>query len=280
MSRPTVRQQARSQPSLIVRVNQGSLQPALFCAPPHSGLLLGYINLARHTAPGRPIRVFAPPPIDETFEPYTVKSLAIQYLEAMRAEQPAGPYVLIGYCFGGWVTYEMACALERAGEQPQLLILVECYYEGWILTQTPVRQAMVKLGHGARRAAEHVRRGPAHWAALRQRVAELRQESSLQEEFERLIGAGLPLPQQLRDPQFPNRMAARSFDPAPYSGRTLLFEASTPRAGEYPAALMGWGDLLQGQVEVCALADDLKSLLSEPVVSQVARRIEAALEQR
>ena len=287
LSRPTVRGVAQSlqvTPAclsrLIVRVSEGSLQPALFCAPPHSGLLLGYLNLARHTAPGRAIRVFTPPPVAEALEPYTVKSLAVQYLDAMRAEQPTGPYVLIGYCFGGWVAYEMACALERARAQPQLLILVECYYEGWLLSQTPVRQAMMKLGHGARRAAAHVRRGPSHWAALRQRVSELRRESSLQEEFDRLIAAGLPLTEQLRDPRFANRMAARSFAPAPYSGRTLLFEASSPRAGEYPAALMGWGDLLQGHVEVCTLADDLKSLLSEPVVSQVARRIEAALAQR
>ena len=38
---------------------------------------------------------------------------ASRYLADLRALQPAGPYFLGGYCFGGYLAYEMACSGRR-----------------------------------------------------------------------------------------------------------------------------------------------------------------------
>lgn len=276
---PTIREltEPLPPPSAAVTVRAGGSQPPLFCVPPHSGLLIGYWNLARHLAPGRPVICLRPPEIDDAFQPYSVKDLAFDYLDAVRAIQPRGPYYLAGHCFGGSVAYEMACLLEQAGQEVALLVLIECYYEGWIEAQPLARRASARLRHGAQRTIVHLQGGPSHWAALRRRVTELRLEANLQEEFERLVDAGGPLPSHLCDPRFANRLAAGAFAPEPYSGRVLLFESAHPRAGEYPAPLMGWGNLLRGEAGLCRLTGEFQSLLSEPVVAELARELDSSL---
>lgn len=46
----------------------------------------------------------------------SVEAMAAAYLTAVRARQPAGPYHLCGYSFGGLVAFEMARRLAQAGE--------------------------------------------------------------------------------------------------------------------------------------------------------------------
>ncbi len=46
----------------------------------------------------------------------TIETMAEEYLAAVKARQPNGPYFLCGYSFGGLVAFEMACRLEARGE--------------------------------------------------------------------------------------------------------------------------------------------------------------------
>jgi thioesterase domain-containing protein len=49
------------------------------------------------------------------------ESLARQYVAAIRAVQPEGPYFLFGYSLGGLIAFAMACQLEDAGQKVALL---------------------------------------------------------------------------------------------------------------------------------------------------------------
>ncbi|MBL9187585.1 MAG: amino acid adenylation domain-containing protein [Opitutaceae bacterium] len=55
----------------------------------------------------------------------SVEALAAIHLAAIRAIQPAGPYRLAGFSFGGVVVFEMAQQLRRAGETVELLFLLD-----------------------------------------------------------------------------------------------------------------------------------------------------------
>ena len=55
----------------------------------------------------------------------TVQAMATDYLAAIRARQPEGPYYLCGYSFGGLVAFEMACRLKQAGEEVGLVGLFD-----------------------------------------------------------------------------------------------------------------------------------------------------------
>ena len=60
----------------------------------------------------------------------SVEASARRALEAIRAVQPAGPYYLAGYSFGGAVAFDMACRLEAVGEQVGLLAVLDSYAPG------------------------------------------------------------------------------------------------------------------------------------------------------
>ncbi len=47
----------------------------------------------------------------------TIQELARDYLDAIRAAQPFGPYRLLGWSFGGAVCAELAHLIEAAGEK-------------------------------------------------------------------------------------------------------------------------------------------------------------------
>jgi thioesterase domain-containing protein len=51
--------------------------------------------------------------------------MAADYLEDIRAMQPAGPYSLVGECLGGIVVYEIARQLVAQGQQIGTLVLID-----------------------------------------------------------------------------------------------------------------------------------------------------------
>jgi amino acid adenylation domain-containing protein len=54
-----------------------------------------------------------------------VEDMAAHYLAEIRAVQPAGPYFLGGYSFGGLVAFEIAQQMQRHGQRVALLFLLE-----------------------------------------------------------------------------------------------------------------------------------------------------------
>ncbi|BAM88163.1 non-ribosomal peptide synthase [Bradyrhizobium oligotrophicum S58] len=56
-----------------------------------------------------------------------IPTLARRYLAAIRAVQPAGPYLLGGWSFGGTVAYEISCQLAAAGETVAHLFLLDSF---------------------------------------------------------------------------------------------------------------------------------------------------------
>jgi thioesterase domain-containing protein len=105
----------------------GNLSP-LFCVHPLSGLSWCYSGLPQHIRTDYPIyglqaRSFNQPEI----LPQTLQEMVADYVEQIRAIQPAGPYHLLGWSFGGLVAYSLASHLQLQGEQVALLALLDTY---------------------------------------------------------------------------------------------------------------------------------------------------------
>jgi aspartate racemase len=195
--------------------------------------------------------------------------------------QPNGPIILSGLCFGGCVAYEMACQLRARGRKVELLVLLECFNDRWLVGQSFPGRAWAQTALVARRAAYHlaraVRLGPLiGWEYFIKRLAVAKavlDGARRQREFEQLAEMGRPLSAELSKAGFANRAATRAWIPTAYDGRVVLLGGAEPRAGFYAARCMGWAGLLQGEV-VCALfSDELRGLFAEPAVHQVARRL-------
>jgi acetoacetyl-CoA synthetase len=79
-----------------------------------------------------------------------VESMAAEYLKAIRAQQPQGPYHLCGYSFGGLVAFEMARQLSARGERIGLMCLLDTLpsplrWPSVLLLASPCSRIMLRL---------------------------------------------------------------------------------------------------------------------------------------
>ncbi len=58
---------------------------------------------------------------------YGIKQIAEKYIEILKRRQPQGPYILGGWCYGGVIAHEMACQLEKAGDDVRYLFLLDSH---------------------------------------------------------------------------------------------------------------------------------------------------------
>ncbi|HEY3778291.1 MAG TPA: amino acid adenylation domain-containing protein [Rhizomicrobium sp.] len=112
--------------SHLVALRKEGTRPPLFLVHALFGNVLQYLDLAGRLQTDRPIYGLQARGADTRQAPHqTVAEMAAAYLDDIRAVQPQGPYALAGYSFGGLIAYEMACRLREAGEQVDLLALIE-----------------------------------------------------------------------------------------------------------------------------------------------------------
>jgi acetoacetyl-CoA synthetase len=87
-----------------------------------------FSQLAKHIRTGHPIYGIQAKGVDGMEEPFErIEDMAEFYLDALNQLQPQGPYILIGYSFGGLVALEMAQRLSHDGKNVALLVLVDTY---------------------------------------------------------------------------------------------------------------------------------------------------------
>jgi thioesterase domain-containing protein len=143
------------QPSLprsspIIQIKAGSEKPPIFIAHGLCGIVR-FTELARHIPTGQPIYGIQGKGIDGMEEPFErVEDMARFYLEELEKLYPQGPYILIGYSFGGLVALEMAQRLSETGTNVALLVLLDAYPHPRYMTW-PVRLRLF-----ATRARSHV----------------------------------------------------------------------------------------------------------------------------
>ncbi|HEX5541914.1 MAG TPA: amino acid adenylation domain-containing protein [Micromonospora sp.] len=100
----------------------------LFCIHPASGVSWGYAGLLRHLDADQPLYgLQAPGFADPAAAGSGIAELVTQYRREIQAVQAHGPYRLLGWSFGGVVAHALACALRAAGEEVELLAILDGY---------------------------------------------------------------------------------------------------------------------------------------------------------
>ncbi|MDQ2149947.1 amino acid adenylation domain-containing protein [Alcaligenaceae bacterium C4P045] len=104
-------------------------RPALFCVHPAGGLSWCYGALARALSPDRTVyglqaRGLHP---DCPDAPESIAAMASEYVDALLALQPAGPYHLAGWSVGGIIVQAMAAELHRRGHPVGALAMLDAY---------------------------------------------------------------------------------------------------------------------------------------------------------
>ena len=99
----------------------GTRPPLIFLHGDVLGAGLYCREVARRLGPDQPVYVVGPP---RPGGPATIEAMAAAELDWIRAVA-GGRYRLAGFCNGGLVAYEIARQLEQAGEQSELVVMID-----------------------------------------------------------------------------------------------------------------------------------------------------------
>ncbi|MER8041397.1 amino acid adenylation domain-containing protein [Streptomyces sp. NPDC094032] len=115
---------------LLPLSTRGTRRP-LFCVHPGTGVGWAYAGLAKHLGDEQPLYALQARSLsDPGHRPAGVEEMADAYLERIRHVQPWGPYRLLGWSFGGLVAHTVAVRLREAGEEVELLALMDVHQTG------------------------------------------------------------------------------------------------------------------------------------------------------
>jgi amino acid adenylation domain-containing protein len=118
----------------LLRVNDAGTRTPFFYL--HGDLFGGgfySLKLSRALGPKQPFYVL--PPRDIRMLPATpsIKEMAAAHLNALRAVRPKGPYIVGGFCIGGLVAYELAQQIKAAGDDVEMLLIIDAAPENRVL---------------------------------------------------------------------------------------------------------------------------------------------------
>ncbi len=253
---PTVAQMARAatgrtsriRPPVVVLQGEGAARP-LFLVHAGGGHLVCYHPLAQLLAPHQPLFGLQARGLDDGLPPlHGVDAMAEYYLEGVRRAQPAGPYRLGGWSYGGMVAWEMARRIRAEGGEVELLALID--------TQPPEPRDTPGLALDHAAVLRRVLTDVFGWGGTASVTADVlrRMEPDAQLEFTaRRLGARMLPPERVAEVaaltrvRMANHNATVDFQPRPYPGRLTYFRsrgsAALPTADE---TVRYWGRLADG----------------------------------
>ncbi|WP_316573505.1 non-ribosomal peptide synthetase [Nocardia canadensis] len=120
----------------------------LFCIHPMYGLAWCYAGLTQYIPARRPIFGLQSPALSQAgYLPGTLTEMARRYVAEIKAQQPHGPYRLMGWSLGGVLAHDVATQLQAAGEQVSLLVMLDSHPDIDVPDfHTAVRDALAELG--------------------------------------------------------------------------------------------------------------------------------------
>ncbi len=258
--------------SLVPLHGAGAGAP-LFAVHPVGGNVFCYRELAHRLNGERPIWGLQARFGDDASA--TVEELAERYLAEVREVRPRGPYLLAGWSFGGLVAFEMARRLTAAGEEVELLALIDSFLprpraagepKGHELTRLLARDLEGLSGRALELSAD----GPAG--------------EGLRPLLDRAVAAGA-LPADVGLARFErlaavyqaNLLAFHRYRPQTYGGRIDLFTAQDGEERSEMAA--AWSEVAGGGLSRHGVPGNHYSVLREPRVEALAEALRARLAQ-
>jgi acyl carrier protein len=264
--------------SALVEIQASGAKPPFFLVHGHGGHVLLFYNLARQLGPDQPFYGIQAVGLDGREPPYTrFEDMARHYIDEMRSVQPKGPYFIGGYCLGGPVAYEMARQLREQGDSVALLVMLDAFCPGYPKLVRFMPRPVFHTLHRLRILAFHFTtmlpplgpgKGTAYLVGWAQR--------GLAGEVWKLLGK----PGPLAVTRAALMQAYRAYDAPPYSGRVILFRATSLPLGIQDSPGMGWAGLAEAGLEIEEMPLYYTTELSGANVEILAERLKARIDQR
>ena len=260
----------------LVPIQPRGTKPPFFCVHGLGGPVISLRHLGHHLGTDQPTYGIQAIGLDGKQLPHTsVEAMASHYLAEIRTVQPAGPYFLGGWSFGGVIAFEMAQQLRASGASVALV----AFFDSGITAFLPVGKYP---GQRVLLLKNFVRLHYAQWARLSLRhrmqyitsiLARHKNNVVLRQKYKSLDD-NLPTRYNVLEAQM---VAALKYRPQPYDGKLTLFQSAYSRDTRRGDSTLGWGQLTSN-VEVQSVPGDHNTMLQPPNVRILAEKLAASLE--
>lgn len=274
---------------LVPMQTEGGRQP-LFLIHGGGGHVYFYRDLARHLGPDQPVYALQAR-VNDGLPPHeTVEEMAEEYLRELRVLFPRGPYCLGGVSFGGKVALEIAQRLRDAGEEVALLAMFDTWGPGYPRLRDDVGRGKQALYWLVQRVEHHVgslRRmdGGARSGYLREKAnkalietGEALQDLAKSAARRLRIELGQSELAELRGGQSYIRKASLAYVPKPYPDPVVMFRCTAQPLGIHYDRLMGWGEVLVGEIELHESPGLHAAMVAEPRSPLLAQKLRPILD--
>jgi len=257
-----IREGGEANPDPVVMEIQSGGDGLPFFAVASPGVeTLGFGLLARHMGPDRPVyklQGHAPIVVGRPFTKEDLRLLSQEYIAAMRAVQPEGPYCLGGMCEGVQIAERLVCDLEAQGQEVSLFAI----FDTWVL-QHSQRVWLWRIEY------------------LRQRLREFKNMNFSQqwETCKRAVGTRLRMltgESRGRNEWYRAYWPA-DFTPCRFRAPVVLFKRPKQPFYYVDDPQMGWGQRSQSGVEIHEIEFDHEEILREPYVHPLGEQLEACM---
>jgi thioesterase domain-containing protein/acyl carrier protein len=255
------------QQTIVQQIQAGEDRPPFFAAVLAGVNALGYVPLAKRLGPEQPFYTLQTPGPGPhaTRRPYSqheYEQVASDYIRAMRAIQPEGPYYLGGTCEGARIAFEMTRILESQGESVALLAVIDT----WVLenTQNP---RLWKIYYYSERVRQLLRQS---WKAQLAVVFRAVRNRILW----RLKAKSAPPKSEWMDTYWPGE----DFVPSRVQSKITVFKIPKQPFYYHADEFLGWGSRTNSGVDIEIIAHGRhRLLLREPYVRELAEALSKVL---
>jgi thioesterase domain-containing protein len=239
---------------VLLQLHQGHDGVPFFAVAAPGVDSLGLALLARHLGDEQSVyKLQGPRPRiwDRPFEKDELRTLAREYVTAMRTVQPHGPFCLGGMCEGVLIAQQMILELESQGEEVALFAI----FDTWVLENSQIRP-LWRIDYYLQRVREFPE------LSLKKQLAILRRTVK---RWASRNPSRNPWPQVY--------WPGDDFETPRFRAPVLLFKR--PRQPFYYVRdpKMGWGARSTGEVEICEVNCGHFEMLREPHVRVLGERL-------
>jgi thioesterase domain-containing protein len=213
--------------------------------------------------------------------PAHLQDFAAFVVKAIREFQPEGPYYLGGWCLYGVLMYEVAQQIIAEGGEVALLVMIDSInptHQRMLPFFARIQVALQKWAYLATLLAKSKAGEIPAYLSQRMRMLRNRMVRFWQRrEYNRSVqNADGPLEMEL-DPVF--LMAAANYEPRPYSGRVVHFQAVERPSGRHWDLRYVWQKLIRGAFDTYDVVGGHDGMFREPWVGVLGKRMKNSLAQ-
>jgi amino acid adenylation domain-containing protein len=260
-------------PLVLIKSGENQQLP-LFCIHPLGGNLFNYHTLSEKLALNRPIYGLQAQGLDGGQQPLDrIEAMASYFIQAIRTVQPQGPYFILGYSFGGIVSFDIARQLTEQGEKIAFLGLLDIRSPTITDITTPfIEWLNIQIARFQQLTFKQ------HLKYFVDKIFYRKKTDYRSGVASALIDLNLRTPELLNILDS-NIKAKQRYQPQPYSGQADLFwsEYQDWYIKDYPD--LGWGNLITGGLHLQWIPGDHDSLMQEPHVQVLAEKLRLSIEQ-